>query len=448
MGLHFAASHRRLPSLVSPMSDVFKWHAAYRNCQSYFKDRSQHDAMVQGVATLVNIRLPFQQVPSALHPIKSPSSPSGEEALFLSLVPYVRRLVVTGFDTDGILHSFFGDDWKDGVGPTRELERRNYLFMCKSVGWAKVKYQYDIVPDQLVPFMRPLRDSTTEEIEETEKQWSAWLAMEDWMIGPRDPNVVFKADVRPSGPGSGGLTGSVLGAHMKADFPRVEEWLKNKTENHTDKIASNAGDEPAAEAREGKSVDKTTGPNLEVMSSSRSPKSPSTSTLNRPKHQTGIEHDCSDAESICSTTSSSSFQSGTPSTSDRQRLLTPALDASKLLILQHLMSDVHALLNQNSKHTTVGSGSDLYSNEAAPQQCSRPGTSSSQNWSKRPADREPDSEGENGGDTPAKRPKKSIAARAAVQRKLACPFFQRSPSEHQQYRSCAGPGWTSCHRIK
>ena len=73
-------------------------------------------------------------------------------------MPFIRRLVVTGFDKDGILHGFFGDEWRKGVGPVQECERRNYLFAAKSVGWAKVKYQYDISPHETVPFMKPLQN--------------------------------------------------------------------------------------------------------------------------------------------------------------------------------------------------------------------------------------------------------------------------------------------------
>lgn len=98
-------------------------------------------------------------------------------------------MVVTGFDKDGVLHGFFGDAWKKGVGPLQECERRNYLFAAKSVGWAKVKYQYDMLDDQTVPFIKPLQNVQLQEIEAAEKEWSNWLAMEDWMVGPRAPDL-------------------------------------------------------------------------------------------------------------------------------------------------------------------------------------------------------------------------------------------------------------------
>jgi hypothetical protein len=199
-----------MPTFLSerPDFDVFSWHVAYQSCLKYFLDRAQHETTVQSVAALINIRLPFQWAqnpvlssnrfsPGGIHnpgtyaPSYSRHSPAQGPAgaSWVSLLPYIRRLVATGFDTDGILHGFFGDDWRRGVGDHQELERRNFLFTAKSVGWAKVKYQYDMPPDELVPFIRPLQNVKLEEIESAEKEWSKWLAMEDWMVGPRDPDV-------------------------------------------------------------------------------------------------------------------------------------------------------------------------------------------------------------------------------------------------------------------
>ncbi|KAF1982403.1 hypothetical protein K402DRAFT_340370 [Aulographum hederae CBS 113979] len=187
--------------------DVFEWHPAYTSCQRYFLDHAQHDAAVQAVAALINICLPFQWT---TNPVTSASgntphgtgpggyslpwprqgpvgSSRGPPINFVSLVPYLRRLVITGFDKEGVLHGFFGDDWRKGIGPVQECERRNYLFAAKSVGWAKVKSQYDMSPHETVPFMKPLQDVQLAEIEGAEKTWSQWLAMEDWMVGPRAP---------------------------------------------------------------------------------------------------------------------------------------------------------------------------------------------------------------------------------------------------------------------
>lgn len=195
-----------------PQFDIFEWHPAYLSCQRYFLDHAQHEGSVQALAALVNISLPFQWTDNPImsssgHTPPNATGPSSYsmpwprqgpvhssqrqgQHISVSLVPYIRRLVVTGFDTRGILHGFFGDDWKKGVGPVQDCERRNYLFAAKSVGWAKVKYQYDMSPHETVPFLKPLQNVELAEIESAEKTWSQWLAMEDWMVGPRAPETM------------------------------------------------------------------------------------------------------------------------------------------------------------------------------------------------------------------------------------------------------------------
>jgi len=187
--------------------DIFDWHPSYQSCQKYFLDHAQYENPVQAVAALINICLPYQWTPNPVvgSANQSPhnSSPSLQFTPFsrqtlgsssnrramnwVSLHPYIRRLVITGFDSEAILHGFFGDDWRKGVGPVQECERRNYLFAAKSGGWAKVKNQYDMGPQETVPFLQPPQNVQLAEIENAEKEWSKWLAMEDWMVGPRAP---------------------------------------------------------------------------------------------------------------------------------------------------------------------------------------------------------------------------------------------------------------------
>lgn len=160
---------------------MFDWYPKYQACLRFFVERGQHDVPVQALAALINIRLPFQQA-------AGPASPDAAPALAaVALVPYVRRLVATGFDTPTVLHSFFGDDWAAGVGPMHEVERRNYLFAAKSDTWLRVKANYDMADGQTVPFLRPLQGATDKEIVSAEVNWSEWLAMQDWMLGPRAP---------------------------------------------------------------------------------------------------------------------------------------------------------------------------------------------------------------------------------------------------------------------
>ena len=188
-----------------PQFDIFEWYPKYQSCQRYFLDHSQHSGPVQAVCAFVNIHLPFQRYTNPVLSYNTPRLVPGmlpnppihqQPQAFVSCVPYLRRLVATGLDFPGVLHGFFGDDWAAGVGPLHEQERRNYLFAAKSGGWAAVKKDYDMSPLDTVPFLRPLQGPVISEIEAAEKSWSEWLAMEDWMVGPRAPDTMEQGQGR------------------------------------------------------------------------------------------------------------------------------------------------------------------------------------------------------------------------------------------------------------
>jgi hypothetical protein len=205
--------HSPFPS-GGPPFDISQWYPQHQGCRRYFLDQAQHQVAVQTLAAFVNILLPYQtRTPilsskppspiSAARPLGltvppqiGPSAPSFSNInptannVAVSLIPYIRRLVATGFDQPEILHGFFGNDWKLGVGPMHEMERRNYLFAAKSGSWLEVKTEYDMSEGQTVPFLKPLQNATEAEISTADNQWSDWLAMQDWMVGPRAPDTV------------------------------------------------------------------------------------------------------------------------------------------------------------------------------------------------------------------------------------------------------------------
>lgn len=164
---------RHIP-VESAQFDIFDWHPAYTSCQRFFLDHAQHEHSVRAVCALINIKLPCQWTEGPI-PSAEASVPSRRDSVpfqtfqrreqaqdekttalnWVSLVPYVRRLVVTGFDREAVMHGMFGDDWRKGIGPVQECERRNYLFAAKSGGWLHVKSQYDMGPQETVPFLQP-----------------------------------------------------------------------------------------------------------------------------------------------------------------------------------------------------------------------------------------------------------------------------------------------------
>ncbi|KAK4192907.1 hypothetical protein QBC35DRAFT_159238 [Podospora australis] len=226
--------------------DIFDWHPYFQSCVRYFLDHAQYEGPIQALAAFVNIQLPFQK---SQNPVLSSraNSPSGSGSAgggggglsaggfgtpvagrsagssvligqafpsHISLLPYIRRLVATGFDFPAVLHGFFGDDWQRGIGHFHEQERRNFLFATKSNSWLDVKAAYDMGVDETIPFLKPLQNATEKEIAAAEAAWSEWLAMQDWMVGPRGVSLTSPTLVAPPGSGSHGRRGK---PHIKRE---------------------------------------------------------------------------------------------------------------------------------------------------------------------------------------------------------------------------------------
>ena len=106
-----------------PQFDVFDWYPKYQSCQRYFLDYAQHSGPVQALASFINILLPFQRSPNPVYGSTSAghaagisrgqtargtqSAASASSAVPpVSLIPFIRRLIVTGMDYSGVLHGF------------------------------------------------------------------------------------------------------------------------------------------------------------------------------------------------------------------------------------------------------------------------------------------------------------------------------------------------------
>jgi hypothetical protein len=156
-------------SQSASLQPVIDWFVEYKSCQSYFLNYAQHSAYVQALCAFMNIKLPYQKIPifpqSAPFPWlphgRSPwppppdnlrlpllgnlsfPPPGNESSQYVSLIPYIQRLVCMGLDDNLNLQKFFGRGWSSGIGTIHENERKNYLKAAKR-SWLEVKLAYDI----------------------------------------------------------------------------------------------------------------------------------------------------------------------------------------------------------------------------------------------------------------------------------------------------------------
>ncbi|KAE8362068.1 hypothetical protein BDV27DRAFT_147291 [Aspergillus caelatus] len=180
--------------------DLNEWYPRYWACMQHFLNQGQYSPQVQALAAFVNIRLPYQRSTTPVIGFPNPQNmDSRVEGTYNapSLRPFIRRLIVTGYDTPSVLQAFFGDDWQAGVGCVCKQERINYLFTAKSGGWTSTKAAYDMLPDEQTPFLRPLREATEEELRIAESRWrvdaptSPWLAAYVDLFAGRETQIVI-----------------------------------------------------------------------------------------------------------------------------------------------------------------------------------------------------------------------------------------------------------------
>ncbi|KAK4147147.1 uncharacterized protein C8A04DRAFT_24943 [Dichotomopilus funicola] len=140
-----------------PMSEITAWYARYNLCRTYFFDYTQYSEAVIALAEFLNIQLPHS-TRVARNQVK--------------LRPYIRRLIVTGYDTEEVLSLWFGADWKGGVGRVLQQERLNYMLAAMSTSWFGVKQAYDFGPAQSVPFLKELEAPDIEALRRARDRWA------------------------------------------------------------------------------------------------------------------------------------------------------------------------------------------------------------------------------------------------------------------------------------
>ncbi|PVH71309.1 hypothetical protein DL98DRAFT_660704 [Cadophora sp. DSE1049] len=161
-----------------------------------------HTMPVQMLAGLINMRLPSQKQPLSVDgssasfshcagpdlphlrlPDPVAQKPAPPPPVYVSLLPYIRRLIVTGYDTPGVPYGSFRDDWQARILPLYEVERRNFMFAAQSTNWLAVKQAYDLGPNNPVLYLSPPKDASEEVTQMAETGWCKCLAMEDWVLG-------------------------------------------------------------------------------------------------------------------------------------------------------------------------------------------------------------------------------------------------------------------------
>jgi hypothetical protein len=163
-----------------------------------------------------------------------------------------------------------------------------------------------------------------------------------------------------------------------------------------------------------------------------------------------IDDDSTETEAYSDSVSQASSWPGTPNTAERAEILSPIFEIYRRRIVDRLMSEFHSLLGHSSSFRNCVASSKSPSSQTPPS--SSPAGSSSQKpqGTKRQRDgegSEPPDDREDGGQR-RQRPKLTSPGGTLTSRKFACPYYRRNASKHQNYRSCAGPGWNSVRRVK
>jgi hypothetical protein len=145
------------------------------------------------------------------------------------------------------------------------------------------------------------------------------------------------------------------------------------------------------------------------------------------------------------------------STGNQASLIT-FLRSFGLMVARYVLADICLILNEHRNFTSHAKGYDSPSStsfSSSPKAGSRStGTEfhSSNSTGKRLRPDQPSGHSDDeSGDHPDKRKRvstKGIPKSSLLGCKLACPFYKRNPERHKTWRSCAGPGWDTIHRLK
>lgn len=122
-------------------------------------------------------------------------------------------------------------------------------------------------------------------------------------------------------------------------------------------------------------------------------------------------------------------------------------------LVDNLISEFLSLINSEGLVAISRTGSTESSTKSNPSSSiSNNGTTGSESprndGRKRSRDHDGDGSNQDQGDEPPKVQRVLSPSPSATPRRLACPYYRHNPTHNLKYRSCAGPGWASVHRVK
>jgi hypothetical protein len=169
------------------------------------------------------------------------------------------------------------------------------------------------------------------------------------------------------------------------------------------------------------------------------------------KHSESGEEDWDTESQNSSSSSLSSSWSRTLDTPKRETVLAPVLEITRRQIVDRVMAEFHSLLDSHiGARGRAGGSESSNSQTTTTAQTGRP-TGQVANKRKRNGSDDQNSdlpENDEDADGRMKLAKLIIQSPEDSSRKLACPYYRRNPLHNQRYRSCAGPGWKTVHRMK
>jgi hypothetical protein len=137
----------------------------------------------------------------------------------------------------------------------------------------------------------------------------------------------------------------------------------------------------------------------------------------------------------------------------RSTNLTLTLREFGLQVLRHISSELLGLLNDSVIFTACAGSSGSSGNAQSSNTQISSNDSQPFNSGRSPSRGAEGSGKPNGNDSNDDRGsgRKLPISQADIYKqvwRLACPFFKRNPENHRKWRSCAGPGWPTVHRVK